>query len=443
LERVEALILDEADRMLDMGFEPQIRRIVEQRDMPKKRQTLMFSATFPEPIQKLARDFMGRDYVWIAVGRVGSTVKGITQRLVRVGTTEWKKKLDLVVPAVMAVEGRTLCFTRTKKEARWLSYQLDHIDGLRAEAIHGDRNQSQREAALAKFRSGRVSILVATDVAARGLDIPDVTHVVNFSLGDDIDSYVHRIGRTGRAGKRGTATTLYCPQGVVRSKKQSGANDHKLAKDLLKLMRENDSEPPKWFVDLPEASYGGARRSGGGTFGGRDVRRERGKDGGSRGGGRRQQSGRNERSDGGVQTRSQTRRVVVVTDASTRADETSSARRNGGRRSDSEKGQRTKKQRTKNSSTNAGATRERVVVVTKSAEGIPSKSKRDGGRRSDNEKGPRRKKQRSNSSTRGGATRGHGRGGGNEKRRRGGGGGRSGSRKRGRGRGGRGRGGRS
>ena len=190
LRSVRYLILDEADRMLDMGFEPQIRKLVLRSNMTSKedgRQTAMFSATFPDKIQLLASEFLRGSYTWIAVGRVGSTTDSITQVILE-ATSDKRHKLKLVVKAVESgPKGRTLIFVQKKKTATWLKKQLSKggpegwdfsFDPIEAVEIHGDRSQSQREAALARFRSGECRILVATDVAARGLDIGGVEHVM-------------------------------------------------------------------------------------------------------------------------------------------------------------------------------------------------------------------------------------------------------------------------
>lgn len=287
LQMIRYLALDEADRMLDMGFEPQIRRIVEQMDMPPpgERQTMLFSATFPKEIQRLASDFLA-NYIFLAVGRVGSSTDLIVQRVEFVHDVDKRSHLMDLLHAQMAngVHGKhnlTLVFVETKKGADALEHWLC-INGFPATAIHGDRTQQEREQALRTFKRGDTPILVATDVAARGLDIPHVSHVINFDLPNDIDDYVHRIGRTGRAGKTGLATAFF--------------NDGNLsmAKPLADLMQEANQDVPEWLTRYASrSSFGGGRnrRAGGGRFGGRDFRRDSsynrsGGGGGGGGGGR-------------------------------------------------------------------------------------------------------------------------------------------------------------
>lgn len=265
--------------MLDMGFEPQIRKLVLRSKMtPKtKRQTFMFSATFPDKIQLLASEFLRPSYTWIAVGRVGSTTDNITQVLTE-ATADKRHKLKLVVDAVQAgPTGRTLVFVQKKRDASWLRKQLSkggpegwehRFKPIDSVEIHGDRSQPQREAALAKFRSGGCRILVATDVAARGLDIDGVEHVINMDLPvavDDFDSYVHRIGRTGRAGHTGLATSLYVP-GVAPK-----VGNRKIAAKLIQQLKEAKQQVPA-FLEA-ECANGGGSSGGKQCFGSNDVRR--------------------------------------------------------------------------------------------------------------------------------------------------------------------------
>lgn len=204
LAMIKFLILDEADQMLDMGFERDIRSIVEENDMPPQRQTSMFSATFPTKIQRLAADFL-KDHIFLAIGEVGSVGQNITQTCV-LTPTKLDKDRELI-NVLSKAEGRTIIFVETKRSADTIENQL--LDqNVNAVSIHGDRSQQEREHALQLFRDGRCMVLVATSVAARGLDIKDVRLVINFDLPSKFEDYVHRIGRTGRAGHKGKAVAF-------------------------------------------------------------------------------------------------------------------------------------------------------------------------------------------------------------------------------------------
>ncbi|KAM7204394.1 P-loop containing nucleoside triphosphate hydrolase protein [Rhypophila sp. PSN 637] len=279
---IKYLVLDEADRMLDMGFEPQIRRIVEGEDMPsvQNRQTLMFSATFPRDIQMLARDFL-KDYVFLSVGRVGSTSENITQKVEYVEDAD-KRSVLLDILHTQGEGGAdklglTLIFVETKRMADSLSDFLI-AQNFPATSIHGDRTQRERERALEMFRNGRCPILVATAVAARGLDIPNVTHVINYDLPTDIDDYVHRIGRTGRAGNTGLSTAFF------------NRGNRGVVKELIDLLKEANQEVPSFLETIArESSFGGSTRGrgrgGGGAGRGRTAQTDFRKGGGGAGGG--------------------------------------------------------------------------------------------------------------------------------------------------------------
>ncbi|MBN9007722.1 MAG: DEAD/DEAH box helicase [Rhizobiales bacterium] len=271
LGQVEFLVLDEADRMLDMGFINDIRKVVAK--LPIKRQTLFFSATMPKDIAELAEQML-RDPARVAVTPVSSTVERITQRIIQVDYTS--KPAFLAELLKQEPVNRALVFTRTKHGADKVVKHLAKA-GIRSDAIHGNKSQNHRERVLAAFRSGEIRTLIATDIAARGIDVDGVSHVINFDLPNVPETYVHRIGRTARAGADGAAISLV-----------SGAEEMSYLRDIEKLIRvtlpREDRRTPGQRDTAPAhqqhragrpVPHGHATRAGDAAPGGKGPRRRR------------------------------------------------------------------------------------------------------------------------------------------------------------------------
>lgn len=253
LEEVNCLVLDEADRMLDLGFQEQIKEIVESHKMPSKehRQTMMFSATFPDTVQEMAKDYL-HDFLMIVVGSAGSPAVTVTQCVEKVDKAEKEQKLTDFVTEVLKrdPENRLLVFTNSKNSAKFLDEKL-YAGTATTAALHGDLDQSKREEHLERFRRGTVDVMIATDVASRGLDISRVTHVVNYDAPKEISLYVHRIGRTGRIGHRGTALTY------ITYEDSWCMDSDEFLRDLPEVMEgAPNTTVPDWLKELSDSKKG-------------------------------------------------------------------------------------------------------------------------------------------------------------------------------------------
>jgi len=250
LKRVTYLVMDEADRMLDMGFEPQLRKIVGQ--IRPDRQVLMWSATWPKEVQNLARDYL-QDYYQVTVGSLDlKGNKDITQIIEVCGDGDKYRKLLTHLKDTLTPKDRVLVFVETKKGCDMLTRSL-RMDSFQARAMHGDKSQDERDWVLKQFKSCEAPLMVATDVAARGLDVNDIRMVVNFDFPNNMEDYVHRIGRTGRAGKKGTAISFFVAD-----------KNGRMARELIDILSRTEQHIPPELMTLKNSTGGGRGRGRGG-----------------------------------------------------------------------------------------------------------------------------------------------------------------------------------
>ncbi|KAG9510419.1 ATP-dependent RNA helicase DDX4, partial [Fragariocoptes setiger] len=233
------IIMDEGDRLIDDGFLPDIRKIFENETMPpqENRQTIFFSATFSEDTQRTAREFIRKKFVFITVGRVGAANQDVKQEFMQVTRPEKKRRLKEILKTIPE-DAKTIIFTQTKAMADTLAGFFTALN-LSATSIHGDRHQSQRDEAISHFKKGLKRFLISSPVGNRGLDLPNVSLVINYDLPSSIDEYVHRIGRTGRIGHTGRAISFFDPD-----------KDSEIAKDLVNQIENAAQEVPGWLKEI-------------------------------------------------------------------------------------------------------------------------------------------------------------------------------------------------
>jgi ATP-dependent RNA helicase DDX5/DBP2 len=272
LKRVTYLVLDEADRMLDMGFEPQVRKIVDQ--IRNDRQTLLWSATWPKEVASLARDLCKEEPVQITVGSAGKKAnERITQHVIVCTEHDKPGRLQTLLETIVDGTSKIIIFTDTKRGADGLQRTM-RMQGISALAIHGDKTQQERDWTLDQFKKGKCLVLIATDVASRGLDVKDVMYVINYDFPKQIEDYIHRIGRTGRGGSSGVAYSFF-----------DRSDDARLARDLIKVLRDCKQKVESELESLDTRNDSGRKARWGNSWGGNRGGSSWGNKGGSSWGG--------------------------------------------------------------------------------------------------------------------------------------------------------------